>query len=382
MTPSEDSGPGCTAEDFRALAAEVARGAFGYVAGVTQGPPADPGDDIRERFFALTPERVLDAVETVGRRSTGFALALGSLENRVYEVELEDGERVVAKFYRPGRWPVGAIREEHAFLVELAEAEVPVAAPLPLGDSGDTLGALDVGAADGAIAFAVFPKLRGRPPEDLDDERCEWLGRLIARLHLVGAARPARERGRLDPESYGAVSLRALEAAGVVPDAVAQRYFDVGARVVDGCRIAFARAGGGPFPGDDIRDIRIHGDCHPGNLLWGSAGPFFLDFDDFLMGPPAQDLWLLAPGHDDHALAARAAIVRGYRTLRDFDERTLALVEPLRALRILRYAAWIANRWRDPSFPRAFPHFLEPQFWQREIQALDEQRARIEQAAT
>jgi Ser/Thr protein kinase RdoA (MazF antagonist) len=325
-----------------------------------------------EQFFALTPERILDAVELVGRRATGYALALNSLENRVYEVELEDGARLVAKFYRPGRWSAETILDEHRFLAELHAAEVPVVAPLPLDGAGRTLG--DLAVDGGAIHFAVFDKMRGRPPEDLSDDRLRQLGRLIARLHNVGDAHPAPARPRLDPDYYGAHSLRVLlgedALSSWVPPELRARFAAAGQAIIDAC----ARRWG------ELESIRIHGDCHPGNLLWGSAGPFFLDFDDFLHGPPVQDIWLLAPGRDDEAERQRALLVDGYENMRRFDRRTLAFVEPLRALRILRYAAWIAQRWRDPAFPRAFPDWEDHRSWHREVLELEEQRARVEAA--
>lgn len=318
-----------------------------------------------EQFFALTPERILDAVESYGRRSTGRALALNSLENRVYEVELEDESRVVAKFYRPGRWSQAAILDEHAFLSELAEAELPVVPPLAHAD-GATLGELPV--EGGAIWFAVFPKARGRAPEELDDDKLRQLGRLVARLHLVGERRRAGDRPALDPQTYGEASLRVLHD-WVPPDL--ERRFSVAARgIIDRCSARWP----------ELDAIRIHGDCHRGNLLWGGDGPFFLDFDDFLHGPAVQDLWLLAPGRDDEAEHQRALLVEGYESMRRFDRSTLRFVEPLRALRILRYAAWIAQRWRDPAFPRAFPDWDEHKTWMREIDELEQQRARVDEA--
>lgn len=337
-------------------------------------------EKIVEQFFALTPDRILDAVELVQRepkiRATGYALALNSLENRVYECELEDGARLVAKFYRPGRWPRAAILDEHRFLAELHEAEVPVVAPLPLDAAGNTLGDLPVDGVPGggAIHFAVFEKVRGRAPEDLTDEQLKQLGRLIARLHNIGDAHPAPARPRLDPEYYGAHSLRTLVGADVmsswVPPELRARFSTAAQAIIDAC----ARRWG------ELEMIRIHGDCHPANLLWGTHGPFFLDFDDFLHGPPVQDIWLLAPGRDDDADRQRALIVDGYETMRRFDRRSLAFVEPLRALRILRYAAWIATRWRDPAFPRAFPDWEDHRSWHREVGELEEQRARVEAA--
>jgi Ser/Thr protein kinase RdoA (MazF antagonist) len=325
-----------------------------------------------EQFFALTPERILDAVERTGRRATGYALALNSLENRVYEVELEDGARLVAKFYRPGRWSRDAILDEHRFLSELHAAEVPVVPPIAIDASGATLG--DLAVDGGAIHYTVFAKVRGRAPEDLDDDGLRRLGRLIARLHNVGDAHAAPARPRLDPEYYGAHSLRVLlgedALSSWVPPELRARFAAAGEAIVAACTRRWG----------ELEAIRIHGDCHAGNLLWGSDGPFFLDFDDFLHGPPVQDLWLLAPGRDGEAERQRALLVEGYETMRRFDRRTLAFVEPLRALRILRYAAWIAQRWRDPAFPRAFPDWEDQRSWQRELQELEEQRERVEEA--
>jgi Ser/Thr protein kinase RdoA (MazF antagonist) len=325
-------------------------------------------------FFALTPERVLGAAEVGGRRATGYVLALNSLENRVYEIELEEGgpdgsNKVVAKFYRPERWSREAILDEHRYLAELAEEELPVVPPLDL--DGTTL--REMAGSDGsAILYALFPKARGRAPEELQDEQLRQLGRLVARLHLVGERRGATARPALTAASYGAASVRAIVEGPWIPMELAAPFARVGEAIVERCRSAGV---------DGERAIRLHGDCHKGNLLWGAEGPFFLDFDDFLHGPAVQDLWLLAPGHDDEARAQRALLVEGYGTMRAFDERTLRLVEPLRALRILRYAAWIAQRYRDPAFQRAFPDLEEHAWWRREVQALEEQLRRIEQTA-
>ncbi|MGZ3408311.1 MAG: serine/threonine protein kinase, partial [Polyangia bacterium] len=244
---------------------------------------------LEQQFFALTPDRILDAVEFGGRRATGYALALNSLENRVYEVAFEDETRLVAKFYRPGRWSRQAILDEHTFLGELHHAEVPVVPPLVL-DDGTTLGELPV--EGGVIYFAAFEKARGRAPDELTDDQLLQLGRLVARLHAVGSAHVAPARPRLDPESYGAASLRILlgedAMSSVVPPELRNRFETAGRAIVDACARAWPTG-----------DIRIHGDCHLGNLLAGSSGFFFLDFDDFCHGPPVQDLWLLVPGRDE-----------------------------------------------------------------------------------
>jgi Ser/Thr protein kinase RdoA (MazF antagonist) len=331
---------------------------------------------LERRFFALTPDRVLDAVEVAGRRATGYALALNSLENRVYEVELEGPDdttsRLVAKFYRPGRWSRAALLDEHAFLTELAAAELPVVPPLPVDGDARTLG--DLADSEGVIHYALFAKSRGRAPEELGDEELRQLGRLVARLHHVGGTSRAQARPTLDPEFYGAHSLRLLLGDGPhaswIPAELHARFARAGEAIVAAC----ARRWG------ELESIRIHGDCHLGNLLAGSSGFFFLDFDDFLHGPPMQDLWLLAPGRDDAAERQRALLVEGYQSMRHIDRGSLRFVEPLRALRILRYAAWIAQRWRDPAFPRAFPDWEEHASWLRELSVLEEQRVRVETA--
>ena len=324
-----------------------------------------------EQFFALTPERILDSVEFGGRRATGYALALNSLENRVYEVEYEDESRLVAKFYRPGRWSREQILAEHQFVAELHESEVPVVPPLDLDGKG-TLGELALDA--GVIWFAVFDKVRGRAPEELTDDQLRQLGRLVARLHNIGDAHDAPSRPRLTPDSYGSASLRILlgddAMSSFVPPEMRTRFATASRGIIDACARKW----------QELESIRIHGDCHLGNLLWGKSGPFFLDFDDFLHGPPVQDLWLLAPGRDDDAERQRELLVDGYETMRRFDRRTLKFVEPLRALRILRYAAWIAQRWQDPAFTRAFPDWDDPRTWQRELGEMEAQRARVESA--
>ena len=308
--------------------------------------------DLTTSFFALTPSRVLDAVEVGGLRSTGRCLPLRAFENRVYEVELEDERRLVVKFHRPGRWSREAILNEHAFLSELAAAEVPVVAPLDLGKG--TLGEID------GIFYTVFPKIRGRITDELDVEGRRRIGRTIGRIHAVGAARPAPHRPRVSVERYVHEPLEVLMAGGFMPDNLAPRYRDVAMRIADAVAKPLAAA-----PAQ-----RIHGDLHRGNVLWTSDGPVLVDFDDFLTGPPVQDLWLLAPGNTEEAIRARSDIVEGYEVFRELDRATLALCEPLRALRIIYMSAWIARRWDDPSFPAAFLTFREHRYWMQEYEVL------------
>ncbi|MEO6951891.1 MAG: serine/threonine protein kinase [Polyangia bacterium] len=317
-------------------------------------------DPTTQAYYALTPDRVLDAVEVDGRRATGYVLSLNSLENRVYEVALEDDTRVVAKFYRPGRWSEAALRAEHEYLAELVALEIPAVAPLVL--AGDTLRAIDVGGAK--IWCAVFPKVRGRATDEPDDQQLEILGRLLARLHEVGAVHGTTVRQRLDVAHYGRASLE--HSAAVMPAASRPAYLDTARRLLDVIAPLYERLA------PDATHLRIHADCHAGNLLWDRSGPFFLDFDDFTLGPPVQDVWLLVPGRDIESVQRRDVMLDAYEELRPFDRRTLALIEPLRALRILRYSGWIAARHDDPAFQRAFPDFLDDAYWQRETATLRE----------
>ena len=304
-------------------------------------------------FSSLTPDRVLDAVEVGGLRSTGRCLPLRAFENRVYEVELDDERRLVVKFYRPGRWSRETIRDEHAFLAELAAAELPVVPPLDLG-TGSTLLELD------GILYAAFPKVRGRTLDEADDERLRQIGRLIGRMHAVGAARDAPHRPRLTVERCVHEPLAVLVPGGFIREPLAGRYRDVALRIAEAVAKPLARA----------RTQRIHGDLHWGNVIWGREGPILLDFDDCLVGPPVQDLWLLARGESEDARHGRAELLTGYELFREFDRSTLALAEPLRALRIIYMSAWIARRWDDQSFRSAFPVFGTDNYWAAEYEQL------------
>ena len=304
-------------------------------------------------FSSLTPDRVLDAVEVGGLRSTGRCLPLRAFENRVYEVELDDERRLVTKFYRPGRWSREAILDEHAFLVELAAAELPAVPPLDLG-TGSTLAEID------GILYAAFPKVRGRMLDELDDERLRQIGRLIGRVHAVGAAGDAPHRPRFTVERYVHEPLDVLLSGGVVREPLAGRYRDVALRIADVVAKPLAR----------VKTQRIHGDLHWGNVIWGADGPILLDFDDCLVGPPVQDLWLLSRGDSEEARRGRAQLLEGYEIFREFDRSTLALCEPLRALRIIYMSAWIARRWDDASFRSGFPAFGTDGYWAAEYEAL------------
>ena len=336
------------------------------------------GADQTQFFFELTPDRVLDAVEASGLHCTGRCLTLNSFENRVYDVELdlddEDSEeggqssaflasrRIarsrIAKFYRPGRWNEAQILEEHAFLDDLAQNEIPVVAPLPFPD-GSTLRKTPAG----DIWYALFPKIGGRAPEELTDEQLIRIGRLLGRIHNTGAARDASHRLELTPAVYGWSNLEFLLKGNWIPLDLQSRYEQVAQRILVAIEPFFS----------GVATHRIHGDCHLGNLLWSPQGPFFVDFDDMLRGPAVQDLWLLISTRDETARAQMDRLLQGYEEMREFDRRTLRLVEPLRALRFIHYSAWLARRWSDPAFPAAFPNFGSHHYWLDEIQDLEEQ---------
>jgi Ser/Thr protein kinase RdoA (MazF antagonist) len=329
-------------------------------------------------FFELTPERVLEAVEAAGFRCTGRCQALNSFENRVYDVELEEEEnghsaplpfahaaarRRVVKFYRPGRWTPEQILEEHAFIADLVAAEVPAIAPVAFPD-GSTLRQTPAG----GIWYAVFPKVGGRAPDELGDDQLRWLGRLLGRIHNTGAARPARYRMPLTPATYGRANLAYLLDRDWIPIEFRLRYETAVNAICDRIEPWF----------DGVAQIRLHGDCHLGNLLWNDRGPFFLDFDDMVRGPAVQDLWLLLSGRDGGGRRELECLLEGYEELRAFDRATLRLVEPLRALRFVHYTAWIARRWEDPAFPAAFPQFGTHRYWSDEADDLEAQLRRIQ----
>lgn len=335
-------------------------------------------------FFALTPQEVLHGVERAGARATGRCLQLNSYENRVYDVEVEEGSgplehlekiravipvmpnRLVAKFYRPGRWTREQILEEHAFLNDLVEDEIPAIPAIPFSD-GRTLHA----SPDSEILYALFPKVGGRSPDELNEDQLRQVGRLIGRMHGIGSKKPATRRLELTPKTYGEPDLDFLLNGGWIPLPRRSRYVAAVQSVCGLSAAFFSRA----------KMIRTHGDCHKGNLLWSpsqnSGTAFFLDFDDMVTAPAVQDLWMLAPGRDALAHSNREVLLEGYEEMRAFDRAELSLIEPLRALRIVHFSAWIANRWQDPSFPRAFPSFDSERYWEEETQAIEDIAAHL-----
>jgi Ser/Thr protein kinase RdoA (MazF antagonist) len=320
-------------------------------------------------YSTLTPDTVLDALSSVDLHGDGRLLALNSYENRVYQVWVEagDGARtgsVVAKFYRPRRWSDAQILEEHAFARELAEREIPVVAPLRLGDT--TLHAF------GGFRFAIYPRHGGRTPELDDPDTLEWMGRFIGRIHAVGAIEPFAKRPPLDVKNFGREPRDWLLAHDFIPRDLIEPWTSA----VD---LALAAVGRGYERAGEIRTLRLHGDCHAGNVLWTEEGPHFVDFDDCRNGPALQDLWMLLSG--DRASMSRqlSELLAGYEDFRDFDRRELHLLEALRTLRLIHYSAWIARRWDDPAFPAAFPWFNTQRYWQDRILEMREQIALMDE---
>ena len=310
-------------------------------------------------YSELTPDCILDAVEACGLPVDGRLLALNSYENRVYQVGIEDQAPIIAKFYRPERWTDAQILEEHAFATELAQAEVPVVAPLD--DKGTLHRHL-------GFRFALFPRRGGRAPEFDDAKVLEWIGRFLGRIHAVGRSDRFRHRPALDVVSFIDEPRTFLLQSGINPAELVEPYRAITAMALEEAERCFLRAG-------SVEAIRLHGDCHAGNILWTEAGPHFVDLDDCRTGPAVQDLWMLLSG-DRHAMGKQLRhVLEGYEQFADFDDRELHLVEALRAMRMIHYAAWLGRRWDDPAFPAAFPWFNTRRYWEEHILQLREQIA-------
>jgi len=311
-------------------------------------------------YSRLAPDIVLDALESIGLLCDGRLLALNSYENRVFQVGQEEGAPVIAKFYRPDRWSDEAILEEHAFTQELAEREIPVVAPMLL--VGTTLHRFD------GFRFAIYPRQGGRPPELDDPDTLEWMGRFMGRIHAVGALRPFSQRPALNIDSFGNGPRAWLLENNWIPPDLLPAWESVTAQALDSVRHCYDRAG-------EVHTLRLHGDCHMGNVLWTDDGPHFVDFDDCRSGPAVQDLWMLLSGERDAMTRQFRDVLAGYEDFFEFDPRELHLIEALRTLRLIHYTAWLAQRWDDPAFPAAFPWFNTPHYWQDRILELREQIA-------
>jgi Ser/Thr protein kinase RdoA (MazF antagonist) len=326
-------------------------------------------------YARLTPDLALDALDAVGLPCDGRLLALNSFENRVYQFWLTEpaplpglsapATQVVAKFYRPERWSDEQILEEHEFTRELAAAEIPAVPPLWI--DGTSLHCHE------GYRFAIFPKQGGRPPEFDRAETLEWMGRFLGRIHAVGERKPFVTRPALDADSFGDEPRDFLLESGFVPEELEDAWLGVVDQALDAVELAFERAG-------KVRALRLHGDCHQGNVLWTESGPHFVDFDDSRSGPAVQDLWMLLSG-DAKAMGGQLRrLLSGYEQFHAFDERELFLIEALRTLRLVHYSAWIARRWDDPAFPAAFPWFGTAHYWQDRILELREQIALMQEA--
>lgn len=312
-------------------------------------------------YEKLGPGLVLDAIEAAGYRPDGRLLALNSYENRVYQVGIEDGPTLVTKFYRPGRWNRAAILEEHDFAIELVERDIPVVAPM-----ADSVGRTLREYAN--FLYAIYPRQGGHWPELQSSQDLTRMGRFLGRLHAVGAIRRFGHRPQLSIEEFGVASVEFVLAHGFVPQDLVHAYRTLTDDLLVAVRAAFERAG--PYSA-----IRLHGDCHPGNVLWTDDGPHFVDLDDACSGPAIQDLWMLLSGERAEMNQQLGALLDGYSQFYDFEPRQLHLVEALRTLRMLRYSAWLARRWDDPAFPHTFPWFGQPRYWEEQILALREQAA-------
>jgi Ser/Thr protein kinase RdoA (MazF antagonist) len=310
-------------------------------------------------YAGLTPDLVLNAIESTGLKCDGRMLALNSYENRVYQIWLDDASLIVAKFYRPQRWTDTQILEEHSFVQELAEREIPVVSPI-IVENKQSLHSFE------DFRFAIYPKQGGRAPELEQANTLEWIGRFLGRIHAVGAIENFRERPALNIETFGEEPRQYLLAGHFLPADLKDAWSSVVDQALLGVRQCYERAG-------EIKMIRLHGDCHAGNVLWTESGPHFVDFDDSRMGPAIQDLWMLLSGEAGDMTRQFTDVLIGYEDFFEFDRRELHLIEALRTLRLIHYSAWIARRWDDPAFPQAFPWFNTQRYWQDRILELREQ---------
>ncbi len=320
-------------------------------------------------FFNLMPEDVLSSVEAglgsvrTGVRATGRLFALNSIENRVYQVEMDDGKFVIVKFYRPSRWSAEQIQDEHRFLQKLHAAEIPVVPALELENSeksqlvaGNTLAQATCG-----IYFAIFPRVVARGNDEPSVDQLTTLGRYIARIHSIGKSFGAVSRIKLNSKTYGEEPLAFLLSSSFMADNMKKRYESVARRMISTVAAKM----------QNTKTHLIHGDCHLGNVLWNGTQPFVLDFDDCLIGPPVQDIWMVIRGNEPEDDLRREKLIAGYEQMLEFDHSTLNLIEPLRGLRMLHYSAWVGKRWKDPSFPKMFPSFGTEGYWQDELERLE-----------
>ena len=312
-------------------------------------------------FSGLTPDLILDAIESQGIIVESGLLALNSYENRVYQFVAEDKKRYVAKFYRPQRWSQIQIQEEHEFSSELASHEIPVVAPLLFNKQSLHI--------YNDFCFALFPSVGGRQFEVDNLEHVEWMGRFIGRIHAVSKRRSFEHRPTMNTEEHLLNPLQELQNSSLIPSGLHQAFFTILQQVVDLALPLYA----------STNNIRLHGDCHPGNILWRD-GPTFVDLDDCRSGPAIQDLWMMLSGDRQQQSIQMETLVEAYEEFCDFDNAQLALIEPLRAMRMVHYMAWLTKRWQDPAFPQAFPWFADGKYWEQQILGLKEQLSALQEA--
>ena len=321
------------------------------------------GSQTTQFFYELNPDLILKTVDQLGFATTGRVMQLNSMENRVYEVEIDSQSDhpsehfKIIKFYRPGRWNMEQLQEEHDFMMDLKRAEIPVIAPIEF----DHKSLFKENTSD--LYYTLFNKQGGRAPDEFNDEEIEQVGRLLARLHTVGAKKKANHRLSLNPETYLQSNLSFLLDQKIIPSHVEHSYKKTLEEIYTLINPLFR----------NINYQRIHGDCHLGNILRRGDTFHLIDFDDFVMGPTVQDLWLLLPGRDEYASHLRNIMLDAYETMKDFNHEELRLIEPLRALRMINYSAWIAKRYDDPAFKNAFPFFASPSYWEGHLNDLKEQ---------
>lgn len=316
-------------------------------------------------FYELTPDIILNTAEKHGFTCTGRCNALNSMENRVYEIEIDSNSDIraehfiIMKFYRPGRWTKEQIQEEHDFIFGLQEVDIPGVAPVKT--DGVSVFELDFKDADLKIYYSIFPKIMGRNPQELIEEQLSIVGRLLARMHNVGQEISAKHRIKLTPQTYGEQSLSHIQ--NVIPDNVRDRYLDLAEEICDISTELFQK-----YPSQ-----LVHGDCHFGNLILSDQGFYWVDFDDCVIAPPVQDLWLLFPSRDEYSQDQLETLIKAYEEMRPFNWDSLELIESLRALRMIHFTAWISKRWDDPAFKKAFVEFGTPKYWNEQIFLLHEQ---------
>lgn len=328
-------------------------------------PEAPPSNTFVEHAYArLTPELLIDAVESKGHYCDGRQLALNSYENRVYQVGIEDCAPLIAKFYRPERWSQEQILEEHRFSSELAESEVSAVAPMQ-DESGNSLFDYE------GFQFALYPRQGGHAPELDNFDHLLSLGRVLGRMHAQGAVSNFQHRPSINIQSYAIDSRDFLLQQKFIPDSLSEAYSSLADHLIEAVELAFNRV--------EYRAIRLHGDCHPGNILWRDDAPHFVDFDDARMGPAIQDLWMLMSGDRQQQTAQLSEVLEGYQEFCDFNYAEISLIEALRTLRIMHYSAWLARRWSDPAFPMNFPWFNSERYWAEHILELREQLAALQE---